>query len=857
MSLQFIMGNSGAGKSRYAYEKILAEAARHPEKNYLIVVPEQFTMQTQKELVSLHPAGGILNIDILSFQRLAYRIFEETGGSLYPVLEETGKSLVVKRVAQEKKKELTILGSTLKRTGAVSQMKSLISELKQYQIAPSELDMWAEETGEKKLLAAKLKDTGVIYRAFEEYLENRYVTAEDVLEVLAGKLEESALIKNSEVLVDGFTGFTPVQIGVLGKLFRLCAKVYVTIIMDEREDPYKKAIPHQLFAMSRQLVQQLMKSADEAGCPVEPEIWVRRSGHGRFQPGSTMDQLEQRLFRYGKRGFSGNGIEKRPESGTEAKTGNPAAGYEAKQQGIYISVAPNPRAELEETVRLIRRMVREDGMRYQDFAVLTGDLSVYGTYAREIFEKCGVPYFVDEKHSVLMNPFVEFLRAAIEMVVQSFSYESVFRYLRCGLSSLDREETDAMENYVLALGIRGLKAYGETWTRGYRGIKPDEVPQRNLLREKFYAEVQPFAERMKKKDATVRERTEALYALAVQNQMQEKLEERRQQFEQQGQEAFAKEYSQIYGIVMELLDKIVEVLGEEKMTLAEYQEILEAGFAEASVGIIPPTADQVLIGDNERSRLKDIRVLFFVGVNDGLIPRHDAGGGILSEYDREELERADAKLSPTARETMYQQKFHLYRNLTKPSERLYLSFAKAGASGEAQNPSYLINEIRKLFPEIPVRDIEKEEKPEEKLEISYWDQPEGLGKIRQLAKDGMQHIIIDSNDEEGHNDTMEYAAKKGYSIEDVRVRISETLGYLLKKLIDAGMEGTYLITGGDTLIGFMKAIGVSELEPMNEIRPGCVLTSLNYQDKKHYVITKSGGFGQERLIEQLTRILAQ
>lgn len=148
-------------------------------------------------------------------------------------------------------------------------------------------------------------------------------------------------------------------------------------------------------------------------------------------------------------------------------------------------------------------------------------------------------------------------------------------------------------------------------------------------------------------------------------------------------------------------------------------------------------------------------------------------------------------------------------------------------------------------------------KPEEKLEISYWDQPEGLGEIRQLAKDGMQHIIIDSNDEEGHNDTMEYAAQKGYSIEDVRVRISETLGYLLKKLIDAGMEGTYLITGGDTLIGFMKAIGVSELEPVNEIRPGCVLTSLNYQDKKHYVITKSGGFGQERLIEQLTRILAQ
>ena len=464
-------------------------------------------------------------------------------------------------------------------------MKSLISELKQYQIAPSELDTWAEETGEKKLLAAKLKDTGVIYRAFEEYLENRYVTAEDVLEVLAGKLEESALIKNSEVLVDGFTGFTPVQIGVLGKLFRLCAKVYVTIIMDEREDPYKKAIPHQLFAMSRQLVQQLMKAADEAGCPVEPEIWVRRSGHGRFQPGSRMDQLEQNLFRYGKKRI----VRKRSRKKTRKSrgrnkwkeqkrnwakhagkcTGNEKehleSGQDLKQQGIYISVAPSPRAELEETVRLIRRMVREEKMRYQDFAVLTGDLSIYGTYAREIFEKCGVPYFVDEKHSVLMNPFVEFLRAAIEMVVQSFSYESVFRYLRCGLSSLNREETDAMENYVLALGIRGLKAYAETWTRGYRSIKPDEVPQRNLLREKILCGGSAVCgtDEEKKMPRCGNGRRHCM-RLSFRIRYRKNSKSDGVSLNSRVRRHLQKEYSQIYGIVMELLDKIVEVLGDEK-----------------------------------------------------------------------------------------------------------------------------------------------------------------------------------------------------------------------------------------------------------------------------------------------------
>ncbi|MCI5648956.1 MAG: helicase-exonuclease AddAB subunit AddB [Fusicatenibacter sp.] len=718
MALQFIMGNSGAGKSWYGYHDMIQKAMEHPERTYLIVVPEQFTMQTQKELVSMHPAGGILNIDVLSFQRLAYRIFGETGGSLCPLLGETGKNLVVKRIAQEKKKELEVLGSTMKKTGAVSQMKSLISELKQYQIAPSELEMWAEKSGPKKLLAAKLRDVETVYRAFDEYLANRYVTAEDVLEVLAGKLEESRWIRSCEVLVDGFTGFTPVQIKVLQKLFCLCPKVAVTVIMDEREDPYGKILPHQLFAMSRRMVRQLTDAALEAKCELLSEIRVKRSEKSRFRPGSALDYLEQNLFRYKTKPYCG------------------------EQQEIYLRVMRNPREELEDTVRQIRRMVREQNMRYKDFAVLTGDLSSYGTYAREIFGACGIPCFVDEKRSVLMNPLVEFLRSAVDLVLCGFTYESVFRYLRCGLSDFTREEIDKLENYCIALGIRGKKAYEEKWTRTYRGQKPDEIVEINALRERFCEEICEFADGISGRGRTVLERTRALYELMEKNRIQEKIAAHEQEFERMQNAAMAKEYAQIYGIVIELLDKMAEVLSDEQLSLAEYQEILEAGFAETSVGVIPPAVDQVLVGDNERTRLKEIKVLFFVGVNEGLIPRRGASGGILSELDREELEKADAHLSPNAREEMYMQRFHLYRNLTKPSEKLYLSFARSSASGEALTPSYLIGTIRSLFADLELVDMEKAADPEEILELPKEGESvflEGLLK----AADGCQEPLFE------------------------------------------------------------------------------------------------------------------
>lgn len=685
MSLQFILGNSGAGKSHYLYEHIIKAAQEHPEKTYLVIVPEQFTMQTQKELVALSPQHGIMNIDILSFQRLAHRVLQEVGGEKRPILEETGKTLVLQRVIQEEERELGVLAGSLRKTGTVSEMKSLVSELMQYDIRPEQVEDLVQKSQDKPFLAYKLKDIRVIYQGFTDYLKDRYITGEEVLDVLCGRIGESRMMENCQVVLDGFTGLTPIQNKLMRKILALAEKVWVTVTLDEKATREKIKSPQNLFHMSGMMMERLEKLAYEERVEIEEDIWIHPGPHSRFAQAPALEFAERHLFRYRKAQFT------------------------EQQEEIQIFTAANPREEMEEIARRIRFLVRTKGYRYGDFAVITGDMATYGSYGRQVMEECSIPYFIDEKHSILMNPFVEYLRAALNMLTEQFTYESVFRYLRCGLSCLSVKETDVLENYCIAVGIRGWKQWQEHWVRRYRGMEEGSIEEINRIREKLLEEIGLFTDQMKQRGLTVEERTRILYEFICRCDIQEKIAQKQKLFEQQGEQALEKEYSQIYGIIMGLLDKLVQVLGDEKIALDDYRQLLEAGFQEAQVGIIPPTADQVLIGDMERTRLKDIKVLFFAGVNDSVIPKRQGRGGLLSEADREYLESQEIELAPTAREAMYIQKFYLYLNLTKPGCRLYLSYARSSGQGQAQSPAYLIPAICRLFPKLQVQESEEQE----------------------------------------------------------------------------------------------------------------------------------------------------
>ena len=678
MSLQFIFGNSGAGKSYTLYQNLIRQSKAYPEQKFLVLVPEQFTMQTQKELVNLHPDGGILNIDVLSFPRLAHRVFEETGIQAGKVLEETGKNLVLRKVAQEHQEELKVLRGNLKKTGYINEVKSLISELTQYAVSEEELEHFTKESFRRPQLYYKLCDVQVIYRAFHEYLAGQYITAEELLEVLCQAADRSELIRESVIVLDGFTGFTPIQNKLMQKLMLYAKKVMVTVTIDEREDPYRVDGEHELFYLSRKTVTTLMRLAKEAGVRAEDPIVVHPSEKTRLKRGSALFWMEQNLFRFRSQPFVGS------------------------QEEIRFHVLHNPETEVRWMAMEIHRLIREKGYHYRDFAVITGNMEVYSHCLEKVFPEYEIPCFLDYKRSVLKNPFVEFLRALLEMTEQDFTYETVFRYLRSGLSGMARSDVDLLENYVLALGIRGRKKWGNRFIRLYGTLTEEELERINELREQFAAQVLPFAEIQKKKDVDVRTRTTALYQLITNLEIQQKLAVCEERFVQEDNQVLAKEYHQIYPIVMDLLDKLVDLLGEEKLTMKEYRELLDAGFAEAKVGIIPPGVDQVMAGDMERTRLKDVKVLFFLGVNEGNVPKAAAHTGLLSDLEREQLKVQGMELAPTAREQGYIQRFYLYQNLTKPSDRLYVCCSLLDGSGKSLHPSYLLNVLKRMFPDTPV-----------------------------------------------------------------------------------------------------------------------------------------------------------
>ena len=681
MSLKFIFGPSGSGKSQFLYNRIVEESEAHPERQFIVLVPEQFTMQTQKDLVAAHPAHGIMNIDVLSFARLAYRVFEETGGGQLPVLDDEGKNLVLRKIAGDFEGELKVLRGNMKKPGYISEVKSVISEFTQYDVGEEEICRVMETAGEESNLSCKLEDILKLYLGFSEYLDKKYITKEELLDVLSREIGKSEILKDSTVALDGFTGFTPVQNRLLRELMRCCREVVVTVIMDERENPFSYRSPYQLFALSKHMVSSLSDIAKEEKIAVEePEYLYGKPV--RFEGNDALSFLERNIFRCGREAFG------------------------REQEAVSVRGARNPREEAFAAAGEIRALVRERKYRFRDIGVIASDMDVYGDYLEEAFAAYDIPAFMDHKRSILLNSFVEYVRSLLNMAEQGFTYESVFRFLRTGLSGIDYEDTCVLENYVIGLGIKGYKKWQCRWERLLKGMDAEDLRRLNRLRTQFVEKVDGFVFVLKQRQKTVRDITEALYEFMVREELQLKLKRQEEMFLAEGELALAKEYAQVYRILMELLDKFVELLGDEAVSLKEYGKLLDAGLSEAMVGVIPPSVDQLVAGDVQRTRLKDIKALIFIGANDAYLPGALLRTGLLSERDRERFQKEKISLAPGGKEQAYIQKFYLYMNLTKPSERLSVYFSKVSPEGKSMRPSYLIQEIRRLYPLLAVSDEE-------------------------------------------------------------------------------------------------------------------------------------------------------
>ncbi|MBQ4293139.1 MAG: PD-(D/E)XK nuclease family protein, partial [Lachnospiraceae bacterium] len=664
-TLKFVVGGAGSGKTTELCREVIEKAKQEPERAFLYLVPEQFTMQTQKALVDLQEEKAIMNIDVLSFQRLAYRVFDDLGVVNVPVLGENGKNLILRRVAQEE--ELSVLKPGLSSMGFITELKSFVSELMQYQITPEQLRLLSRDTG-GSFFSEKCKDLAVLYEGFLKQIRGSFITTEEVLSLLIRYAPESKLIRESTLFLDGYTGFTPIQVKLLYTLFPLVSEVVVAVCADSTETIKKEPELTDLFYMSQKMTGQLMRIAADTESEILPPVVLEKPEKRRFVRSSGMAHLEQDLFRDESRVFTGE---------TDA---------------IRLTLAFHPRGEMEACAEAIRKLVAEEGYRYKEIAVVTGDLPVYAAYAGETFGKYQIPFFVDQNKTVAYHPLTEAVRGALYTVSENYSYESVFHYFRSGLTDYTPEEIDQLETWCLSNGIRRNK-----WKKEFEG-ESEDLPLMNEMRLSLLDSIEPLRKVFQKKNRKIEAVAKAVYEFLVRHKAWEKMLALAKKQEELQEEAKAAETSKIYKIVIEFLDKAAELLRGQEVTVEEFLELFDAALESEQVGVLPAGYDRVVIGDIERSRFQEIRALFFLGVNDGVVPKTGESGALISEQERELFSGHDMELAPGEKERVFIQRFYLYLNLTKPSERLFVSYAASDREGKPLRPSYLIMVLKKLFP---------------------------------------------------------------------------------------------------------------------------------------------------------------
>ncbi|MBO6112833.1 MAG: PD-(D/E)XK nuclease family protein [Lachnospiraceae bacterium] len=664
--IKILRGPAGAGKSRSLYRTVLNLSSKNKDRNHILCVPEQFTLSAMRLIMEMSENKGMLNIDVLSFNRLSYRIFSDTGSDRFRLLDDTAKNLIIRHIASEKRDELTVFGPNLRKQGYISCVKSALSELMQYGCSVSDVEDMIRAAEEKEpYLACKLRDTRIIYAEFLKRLGNEYATVEDLYNRAALKAPEAGFLRKAVICFDGFTGFTPVQYELIKSLYEISEDIYVTVTDDGSGNP--------LFSPGSGTIDKLAKLS---GGDIRV-IDVNDLNIMRHINDPVFTFLGENIFRRNKRSI--------------------------RQEGrIRIVRAKNIREETKAVFTRIRELTANEGLRYSDIAIILGNMGEYTDILKKEAMRCNVPLYADEARGIEFDPFAQLIRDAIACVREDMTYGSVFNFLRTYLAGPDRQDIDLAENYIRAFNIRGMKKYSAPFKYSYKGIRAEEIEAAELVRKRVYDLLKPLYDI--RNGATVREYTTALYELGIKLGIEEKTRELSYRSEEAGDSVRKMEFDQVYGLIMELYDSLVSLMGDERMDIEEYSGMIDAGLSEIRVGTLPPSNDCVMAGDLTRSRFNDIKVLFIMGLCEGNIPDQGSNGGIISDMDRQFLKKGDFELAPTAEEKTDTSKFYYYMNILKPVKELILSYPENGEDGTVKRPSFFLKETKKLFEDIKIEE---------------------------------------------------------------------------------------------------------------------------------------------------------
>ncbi|MDD2212855.1 MAG: helicase-exonuclease AddAB subunit AddB, partial [Clostridia bacterium] len=683
--LRLLIGRSGSGKTGQCLQEIAAEVECNPQANCFYLVPEQGSFYAEKSLLKQIKKGGVIQAQVFSFQRLAWRVLQETGGGIIPPLDDVGKTLILKHILTKNKNKFQVFAKVMDKPGFLEQLVRALSEMKNYCLSPEKLAGCLGESGAglPYELEGKLAEFVFIYREFEQYIEQEYLDTDDNLQLLADHLYKADFLKTAQVWIDGFHGFTPLEFAVIKELLLYCRQVKITLCLDPECLQQKLSETH-LFFKPWETYQSLLEMAAEIQCPPADVLVLPEPRRRRFQKTTELAFLEESF------------IQTKPV-------------FREKAGALKLRAAVNRQEEVEEAAREILFLCREKGLRYQDIAVLLRDFTNYENLITNIFRDYEIPFFLDMKKPVRHHPLPDLIQSVLEVVQGGWNYEPLFRCLKTDLFPLSRRETDLLENYCLAHGIRGSRwTDGKPWqfkTGLAEGRGKELLPQQqqllrrvNKVREKVVEILLPLQEAWQTASKG-REYSEILFSFLDKIAVAKKLERWSIKAEEKGELEEARIHTQVWQKVLELLDRLVEVLGDQAMSLQEFSQVMTGGLETLELGLIPPCLDQVLVGSVERSRNPDLKAVIILGVNEGVFPARVVESGLFNDQDRLLLAEQRIALAPTTEKRLYAEQFLIYKALTTAGQYLTLSFALADAEGKALTASPLLLRVRTIFPQ--------------------------------------------------------------------------------------------------------------------------------------------------------------
>ncbi|MBN6189221.1 helicase-exonuclease AddAB subunit AddB [Aneurinibacillus sp. BA2021] len=707
-----VLGRAGSGKTARCIGEICERQKEQPMGPPLLyLVPQQMSFQAEYELAAKSGLPGTMRAQVFSFRRLAWKVLQEVGGLSRIHIDSTGIKMVLRRIVEKRSADLRVFGRAVTRIGFTDQLEDMYKEMVRHGVTAEDLlrqrdlliarqEIEAETSG---FLTDKLHDMHLIYAELEQYIADRYLDAEHYLPLLAERLEYSRYLRGAEIWVDGFDRFMPHEWMVLRALWAHAGDMTVTLTLDR---PYDEELPDELnlFYTTARTYRTAIELAEMSGVRIDPPVLLPASGSAsRFAERPALAHLEAQ---YGRR---------------------PAQAYMHAASEIHIAAASHRRAEVEGAARHIVSLVREQGYRWRDVAVLVRNLADYEQLFATVFEDYGIPVFLDQKRPMLHHPLTELIRSALEVIRYNWRYEAIFRCIKTelllpveadGTAGDLRHRIDRLENYVLAHGIEGYRwtDLNYTWTyRVYRGLDENAVETAAAMRQSdeelaFERDINELRQQITapllklesalKKAKNVRGLCEALYRFLLDVGVPQRLEAWSEAAKDAGRLEQAREHGQAWQAIIQMLDQIVEVMGDEQMDAETFASIIEAGLEDLTFALVPPALDQVLAGGLEHTRFANVKCAFLLGINDGVIPARPKEDGVLSEGERERLLANGCTLDPGSRSRLLEEEFMLYRALTSASEQLFLSYALADEEGKGLLPSVLIKRMKAMFPAV-------------------------------------------------------------------------------------------------------------------------------------------------------------